>query len=736
MTRHEFPGLGTQPLSNYLAALGVARIIARQADPQLRFGWQGEVFRLNTTVDDLTEFLLHHYIPTPVVSPWNGGSGFGEKDKASKQILGRIRSSESARLRGLAATISASEGVLGEADAGSWAKGELLQRLRNVWPDEAIDWLDAAVVLTGDIKSPSFPPLLGTGGNDGRLEFSSNFHQRLADVLPELGAKQAESAGWLRDALQGTNTTPLTAATPGQFNAVSAGGPNALAMGTNSLTNPWIFVLMMEGALWFATSSTRRHGSGTAHAAIPFTVAPALTGRATAAGDESRGELWAPVVDDVSAQHFTQIMREARASWNGRSASNALQMQAAARSFGVDRGISRFRPHTIAQRNGLAFAAIARDPVWVKENERAQWIRRPLERGQYFVRLAPGAQQGLVRRFERACETFLAGPSTEAFLEVLELLNVLEQAVLRSVGGYESASHPPRRPTARELEDFLTVVLDESPEARIAAAISSARYQPADQGSSHGKNPPPLREVLQYVPSSEHGPTEPPVRGLGTSPLVQVLGEATVWLANHTSSAGVVGTGFRPVKKSLYTTSAGDAHHFALGYLDDALVERYLMAFLAIDWDKGLKRSANSLPLSYVDPGLAMLHAYGSPTLCMADTPLSATASLDQRGSDGWKQPVQPEFVVGYRPEWALPLRSGRAEQTLNLIAQDLRRRRVAAHGELQVIIPLHRGFGLTPDSGQRYAACMLLPGSTSGLRRIGALPLAETPSITEGDQS
>ena len=43
-------------------------------------------------------------------------------------------------------------------------------------------WLDVCFVLGED--GPSFFPLLGTGGNDGRLDFTNNFMQRLADVIP------------------------------------------------------------------------------------------------------------------------------------------------------------------------------------------------------------------------------------------------------------------------------------------------------------------------------------------------------------------------------------------------------------------------------------------------------------------------------------------------------------------------------------------------------------------------
>jgi len=40
--------------------------------------------------------------------------------------------------------------------------------------------MDAAIVLLQDRQA--YPPVLGTGGNDGRLDFTQNFMQRLLDL--------------------------------------------------------------------------------------------------------------------------------------------------------------------------------------------------------------------------------------------------------------------------------------------------------------------------------------------------------------------------------------------------------------------------------------------------------------------------------------------------------------------------------------------------------------------------
>ena len=57
-------------------------------------------------------------------------------------------------------------------------KAQLVATLRARLPESTLSWLDAALVLSaGGVLR--FPQLLGTGGNDGRLEFTNNLMQRL-----------------------------------------------------------------------------------------------------------------------------------------------------------------------------------------------------------------------------------------------------------------------------------------------------------------------------------------------------------------------------------------------------------------------------------------------------------------------------------------------------------------------------------------------------------------------------
>ena len=176
----ELRGCSPDPLMAYLKALGVFRLVAGQKDRSARSWWQGEAYLLRSTLDReaLLGFFLDEYRPTPIVSPWNGGSGFHARDnsKAMNTILGL----ESPRLQLWNEVISTSRQIL--AQQGSNEKEWVLGQCRSRFPDAALDWLDASYVLTAD--GAKYPPLLGTGGNDGKVGIQQQLHAE-----PGIGVK-------------------------------------------------------------------------------------------------------------------------------------------------------------------------------------------------------------------------------------------------------------------------------------------------------------------------------------------------------------------------------------------------------------------------------------------------------------------------------------------------------------------------------------------------------------------
>jgi len=92
------PGCTPEPLMGYLKALGVFRLVTEQADPSATLCWKGGIACLTSRFDrqTLVAFFRDEYKPTPVLAPWNGGSGFYD---GGREPLKAIEESKSERLR-------------------------------------------------------------------------------------------------------------------------------------------------------------------------------------------------------------------------------------------------------------------------------------------------------------------------------------------------------------------------------------------------------------------------------------------------------------------------------------------------------------------------------------------------------------------------------------------------------------------------------------------------------------
>lgn len=365
------PGCTPEPLLSYLQALGVLRLVATQADSHACGYWQDDIFHLVSRLDRdlLGKFFLECYRPAPLLNPWNNAGGFlDDGDSEPARAVERVASSPDPRLNDYKQAIVAARRVV--AMTPTHDKSSIVRGCRNTFPDSAVLWLDAAVVLTDE--KPHYPPLLGTGGNDGRLEFTINYMQRLVDLLPSAfgvaiegkrGATRAELPGqWLRGALFGEASGPLVQAAVGQFDPAGSGGPNATAgFEAGFLVNPWSFVLALDGLQLFSAAAVRRMASGSASGSAPFTVRASAVGYASAGeGDQkkSRAEVWLPLWDrPTGLAELAFVFNEGRATLGRKPARNGVDMARAIASLGVDRGISAFTRYGLLQRSGKAYLA-------------------------------------------------------------------------------------------------------------------------------------------------------------------------------------------------------------------------------------------------------------------------------------------------------------------------------------------------------------------------------------------
>lgn len=719
MTTHRLEGLRPSTLLNYLASLGLFRVVSQQVDSTATCRWEGETFILDTHVEDLTDFLVKRYRPTPVVSPWNGGSGYGVKDVTPRAVLEALTASASPRMAGLAAAHRVADRLSVRARVEGWTKARLISELRNWLPDDALDWLDAAVVLTDD--GAQFPPLLGTGGNDGRLDFSTNFHQRLAEVLPELGAPGPRSSALARDLLAGSMTTALSKAPAGQYDPLAAGGPGSSALGSaDSLVNPWAFVLMVEGALMFAASAAKRMGEAGNRASIPFTVQASPYGPLTGAeSEESRGEVWAPVWSGAAGlAEVRHLFSQAKASWDGATSRRSAQMYAAARSGGIDRRIARLLRFGLLQRNGLAFVAVRIDVVDVRSTPGIDLLIPIEHRARAFYLPSANASGRLLaaqRAFEEARVRFAREVEPESLIDLLAALTDLECAVGTSQAGRDHVTRAPARPDAEPMVAFLDSTLRRDQTLRLGASLASARCLIPGEGEvALG------RLLVGEPPTARHRQWRLPVMsGFGVRPFVQTLAEAVQWMAVHPVSPSPVGRGFVVATDHRVRVGWRDVHSWLRATTLDQPVERAFRAFVALSWDRLIshKFEPNDRPAVLPSPTLAVLDAFAQGHVVGVGGALDA--ERDRVGLDpSWptRLTAGPDAVC--RVDEDACARLGRLRQIgASATAVRLRGGQLRQQPARIVVQAM-----TSPGDGVRLLAALLASSGGSPLRSLGAL--------------
>lgn len=478
------------PLAHYLKALGILRLVSEQLDASARGSWINDQFALFSSADaaGLEIFFAHAYQPTAVLAPWNGGSGFFPKD--NDEALAAIEKGTASRLDQYRAGIVGARQEVNRFALKAKPDGEtktlLLQSCRNSFPEGALSWLDAVFVLGHD--GAKFPPLLGTGGNDGRLEFTNNFMQRITDVMnPSTGEPTVESARWLRAALFGSAAPGIATKAPvGQFFPGAAGGANATSgFDAPSAVNPWDFILMIEGALLFAAASVKRLESADDGALVyPFCVRQAGVGYPSAAGAdeaEARCEMWMPLWgESTTLAELRAVFSEGRAQVGGRTARSGMDFAQAAVTLGVDRGIAAFQRYGFQPRNGLSYFATPLERVIVRRNTRAdlladieQWHDRLRRKAGPRANPDPPASVArALNQLERGIVELCRDDSPGSLQSLLAALGATERELARSLK-WTTAAY--LRPLHGLKKRWLADADDNSAEFHLARSIAGMR---------------------------------------------------------------------------------------------------------------------------------------------------------------------------------------------------------------------------------------------------------------------
>ncbi len=536
---HHLTGCTPTPLAFYLKALGILRLVGEQKDRTARGWWQDEHFCLLSTCDrdELEAFFLNDYSPTPFVSPWLKGSGFyAAKDPALASIetsvaprfeafrrgiaAGRLPladlASADAAIRALKERTKTKRGVSSQARQAAAAlkhdpdfkrdlaaaerkfkilKGEFFEPCLRAWRGRHREWMDAALVAFEDGRV-SWPSLLGTGGNDGRLDFTNNAMKQICDLF-ELssprGVAKPESKVSLKRSLWALAAMDLSPSPVGQFFPGAAGGANSSnGADGDSLVNPWDFILMLEGALCFSSRITRRlDAKASARASAPFSVRSSSAGQGTAGHENAeRGEQWMPLWSSpVDVGGIKAMFGEARLQLGRQVAGRPVDAALAITRLGTARGVTEFVRFAYLERNGQSTIAVPLGRVAVRAKASGRlaedlvpWMDRlqRLSRDQH----APGRLVSVERRLANAVFGALTHDETASGWQEV-LLAALAVEELQSAGTAISVG-----PIPRLSPDWVRAADDGSVEWRLAIALGSAaatyyRARPVDSVRHH-----------------------------------------------------------------------------------------------------------------------------------------------------------------------------------------------------------------------------------------------------------
>ena len=484
MVQHELKGCKITPLSNYLKSLGLFRVLSKK-DPKVTALWKNDRLVVETEMDKETmlEFFLQEYSPTPLISPWS----YNKYEKTGKQIQELINSNKD-RFKPYADTMDSVKQIIEKFSSihsieekfckdhiTKDTKPVFLRLCRNYLPDSVIPWLDAVFVL--GVEKPSFAPLLGTGANAGNFDMAENFVKCLSKVLEQGIKTDNKPKEWLESTLFG-NTVSLDNTSTMGHDPDGSGGPNSgMGFEGKALSNPWDYILMLEGTMLFAGNLSKHLSvSSKEKAAFPFTASTSNIGYPTASPDvnesdtPSGGELWLPIWENMASYNeIKQIFNEGRIQLKGKQAKTGTEFSRAVITLGTDRGISQFQRFCILERKGQSNLAVNAGKMRVKYNPAATlldeldtWFKPITDKSK--EKGAPASMIRLVRGFDESIMKFCTYGKKQNLIQVLIMAGKLERYVSDRDGF---------KPLHQLSDRWIDECYDGSPEFRLAASIAS-----------------------------------------------------------------------------------------------------------------------------------------------------------------------------------------------------------------------------------------------------------------------
>ncbi len=644
---HQIDGCAPSPLAHYLKALGIIRLVSEQADMNARGWWYGNYFRLATRLShtELDEFFLYKYQPTALISPWNKGSGF----YTDKPILDSMEGSNAPRFTSIREAIKESRPYLekivqadryirsikaeskklgisnvsreklrnseeyktrlrdAEKDFARLKDG-LIPLLRSKWRGGHREWLDAAMILTDN--GLEYSVLLGTGGNDGRLDFTLNFMEMLNRIFNlKDGSPKELSPAWFAASIWGSPMPQsVIEESVGQYLPGTSGGANnSNSSKADSVVNPVDYIMMLEGAIAFTSHATRRMGSSSSfRIASPFVVSLRGAAYATASeyDEKQTKEQWMPLWSRPSTHmELRHLLAEGRAQIGKRVARKPLDLARSIKSLGTARGIRAFQRYGYLERNGQSTLAVPLG-ITVTSESRSEFMSCLDDIDTWLHRLhkearSKNAPKRLVlaeRQLTNRVFAVINDPNKqEVWQRMIAWMGEVER-LMACGSGFAAGPIPPLRP------EWVKASYDKTVEFRLALAL-------ALQSHVHRVN---KQDDIRrhWIPLDNSNTTHTPrfaVSGAGSMARLNVQRE--VVMSGHCGVDDAIAL----VERRLVETAQRGAHHLLLGtgaHIKSSITDLAELLSGNVDMDRTLSLAR---PLMALDQKKEMGNVY-APT--------------------------------------------------------------------------------------------------------------------------
>lgn len=337
------PGLRPDSLGNYLASLGLLRVLSRHWRA-VRIAWYEDVLRIvggPTNLDELLDELMSMATNrgwTPYQREWAEAQKMGTKAKSGMPL------------------------AIWQAAA----------------QEESLELFAAHAVPHARV---SFNPLLGSGGNAGKRAFSDGWKRAVEVLAPSAPKKpprgnEAPTKKATREEAEKKAGVAEAERRRGELKAYLLGEPlswlveklNAASWFSeaNKLYNsgqrpyreeplsPWAMVLACEGLAFLAGGASRRLGArARAKGAFPF-VTEAVAPRGADEAGRDLAEFWAPIWDrPMTLPEVRTLFARGRAELHGRGVLTPGAFATAVMQRGVDAGVAEFRRFALGRTTSI-----------------------------------------------------------------------------------------------------------------------------------------------------------------------------------------------------------------------------------------------------------------------------------------------------------------------------------------------------------------------------------------------